>query len=248
MASPKIVFDFDGVLCDSLEECLIVSWHAYRSEGADGAGRPPEAWAEQFRKFRFLVRTAGEYLLLWDLIAQGQTPNEGRFAEHPLRQDRERMETYRRVFFTERKLWREADPEGWLRHNPLYPGICELLNDPGIAGLFFVVSSKDETAMEEILRRHGIPVARNRLLGSETGFDKDLLMRRLMEEFRIAPRHLYFIDDNLTNILTAKGLGLNPILAEWGYNSESERALAAAERIECLPLHRLASRIDEIMG
>lgn len=242
MPDRHLVFDFDGVLCDSLEECLIVSYRAYRS------GRAPEPWAKRFREFRYLVRTAEEYLLLWDLIAKGRTPGEALLADHPLRRDRGGMESYRRAFFAERKRWRDSDPEGWFRRNPLYPGIRRLLNDPGIAGRFFVVSSKDETAMEEILRRHDIPIERSRLFGSETGLDKDPLMRRLMKELRIAPKHLYFIDDNLTNLLTAEELGLNPILAEWGYNSEGERALAAAKRIERLPLHRLASRIDEIMG
>ena len=65
-AVTTIVFDFDGVLCNSIEECMIVSFHTYHGLSLFSKNIITYDMKKYFYKYRHLVRPAGEYYLIWD--------------------------------------------------------------------------------------------------------------------------------------------------------------------------------------
>src|SRR5689334_25432393 len=69
MTQPIVVLDFDGVVCDSTEECIVTAWNAWqahsgKNERVRTSVEVPEPFRDAIRKHRSYVRTAGEYLLL----------------------------------------------------------------------------------------------------------------------------------------------------------------------------------------
>ena len=67
------VFDFDGVVCDSTDECMVTSWNAWeRWNKRDGFRRSLDEFTqseiETFRPLRPYVRGAGEYYILMRAI------------------------------------------------------------------------------------------------------------------------------------------------------------------------------------
>src|SRR5215218_9113706 len=84
---PLLVFDFDGVLCDSLEECTMVAWYAYAGEpierfvipGLDGV---PHDVARRFEACRPFMRHLGHFLvpLAGDRLPATRAEFKARFA------------------------------------------------------------------------------------------------------------------------------------------------------------------------
>ena len=71
-----IVFDFDGVVCDSTDECMVTSWNAWEKwESRSGFRRTIEEFSEEekysFRKIRPRVRGAGEYYIIRRAFSEG---------------------------------------------------------------------------------------------------------------------------------------------------------------------------------
>ena len=69
MIRPVIVFDFDGVVCDSTDECLVTSWNAWeRWNGRSGYRARLEEFTraerDAFRPLRPYVAGAGAYYVL----------------------------------------------------------------------------------------------------------------------------------------------------------------------------------------
>src|SRR3989338_7578367 len=65
-----VVFDFDGVICDSTEECLITGYNAWLEyQKKDGfvtkAAQIPPGLVKYFRRLRGMVRTAGQYFAIF---------------------------------------------------------------------------------------------------------------------------------------------------------------------------------------
>ena len=85
---PVLCLDFDGVICDSLDETLLVAYNGYqlfrrhrkntvciptdiKTESFTGISHIPSEISELFRRLRYLVRPAGEYWLLMHLLHSG---------------------------------------------------------------------------------------------------------------------------------------------------------------------------------
>ena len=140
------------------------------------------------------------------------------------------------LFYKERIAWRNDDNAGWLDKNPLYKGVKKTLLSHKIKDNYFIVSAKDSDSIYRIFKKNGIEIDMNKIFGSENKSDKDVLFKELMHLNNIKPNNLFFIDDNLTNLITIKNLGVNSILATWGYNYKNEITIAAEKNISNISL------------
>ena len=76
MSNKIFVFDFDGVVCDSTDECMVSSWNAWEAWNSRTEIREKvEEFTKEdqviFRKIRPRVRGAGEYYILRRAISEG---------------------------------------------------------------------------------------------------------------------------------------------------------------------------------
>lgn len=221
MNRPLLALDFDGVLCDSRPECAIVSanaWLALRNPAHAPLFRPevmPEAAFASFMQFRYLVRTAPQYLLLWELAAAGADIHPALPLERQTPADPGRMEAFRLLFFALRGRWRADDPDGWLARNPLYPAVAACLPDLRAVPDLHIVSAKDESSIRAILGRNDLHLAPGAVMGGDHG-DKRDLMAALCARFPGRP--VLFVDDNPENLVLADMPGVRCLLADWGYH------------------------------
>ena len=58
--------------------------------------------------------------------------------------------------------------------------------------------------------------------------DKRQQLQHLAEITQVSPTQIMFVDDVLDNLKSAQELGVRPVLAAWGYNSQASRQEAAA--------------------
>lgn len=66
IAKNKVVYilDFDGVICDSIDECMLTSYNSFNDTNIINICEIPTQYKKYFYEYRFYVRPAKEYFLL----------------------------------------------------------------------------------------------------------------------------------------------------------------------------------------
>ena len=74
MRERALILDFDGVICDSIDECFISSWTAYFTLYL---GRQPAympiGLRRDFARLRPLIRGGEDFMLIQEILEQGGT-------------------------------------------------------------------------------------------------------------------------------------------------------------------------------
>jgi len=110
-----IVFDFDGVVCESTDECMVSSWNAWENwQSRDAFRKNLDDFSadeqQAFRKVRPRVRGAGEYYILRRAFDEN-IPIENQQAYNDLvLQWAEHLDDFKAVFFQYEKPAQKRKP------------------------------------------------------------------------------------------------------------------------------------------
>jgi phosphoglycolate phosphatase-like HAD superfamily hydrolase len=237
---PVLALDFDGVLCDSVDETAATGWRAGALIWDDMAPleRPPSALLAGYRQVRPVVETGYEAVLLMRLLYDGEAPETllGTFAERApavmARAGRD-VDALKALFGATRDRWLATAADEWLASSPLYPGIAAWMRSLPPTSAWYVVTTKERRFVARLLAYNGVPVAADRIFGLEYGKPKEAVLQELIARH---PGHpVCFVEDRLATLkrclADAKLAGVALRLAGWGYNTEVDRREAAVLKI-----------------
>lgn len=219
-----LFLDFDGVLCDSLEECFRSSWLA-GSGIPVGTVPPPEppfdaAYRTRFDAARPFVRSGEDYLVVHEWAAQGKVPvTQADFDASLSSHGPEAMAEKKKRLYETRDRLLEFHRARWLSWNPLYGGIAEALqsqaDNPGV----WILSTKKAEFIAEILAYHGVswPLERTVYTGPLKKLD-------LISDL-VPGRSSILIDDQIDH-LDFGHRSCRCFLALWGYVTPGATARA----------------------
>ena len=211
-----LFLDFDGVLCDSINECFVSSWVAFysRYRGEDPAAIPLRTY-RAFRQYRPFIRRGEDYLLLHSLIHDGVSIRDQReFDAAVERAGWEDMATYRALLYAVREEMVDNDLENWLGLHAAYDGVpgvlAPLVSDPEV----WIVSTKRSEFVVKILAGWGIdwPLDRTIMPVSRT---KVQIVESVME--RLGMSEAVLVDDQVDHLRCESVRGLRCCLALWGH-------------------------------
>jgi HAD superfamily hydrolase (TIGR01509 family) len=209
-----LALDFDGVICDSIGECLDTSYRALREiDPTPLPERPAPDWREAFIARRGVVRPSGHYFLLWQWIInfpeRALTPEafEAMAGPHAAA-----VADFERAFHRLREDDQAGAPDAFVAANPLYSGVRDTW--PDLPGPCYVVTTKDEASVRLILAAHGLAV--DGVFGRGTGA-KPTTLRALAARHGVPAGDVVFVDDNALHVAEAVAVGVEAVLAEWGY-------------------------------
>ena len=214
-------FDFDGVLCDSLDESLLTSYNAYFKRDARCVAEIDPALRDFFYTHRYLVRPAGEYYVLFHAFEKGETVvEEDRFLQLKPGLERERKDLAER-FYAYRQRFKE-DLDYWLELHRLYPECIDFLEQR--SHRFFIVSNKDRESVAALSRHHGYLNRIIKIYSREMGTDKRILLQKLIEDQRLNPatNRIVFVDDHAGTLSEVQQLPIELYQAAWGYTGRLE--------------------------
>ena len=157
-----VVLDFDGVLCDQLDECLLVSWLAFADQGKSGDGIGllngiPSSFKDHFARCRNFVRHSGHFIIPFLFQATFETQADFDAAYQSV--DTKRLETFLQRFEACRERLRQEHPEQWLSLHSLYPGVGAALKTARLP--LFIVTAKDRTSVPAILDGAGVNIGKD---------------------------------------------------------------------------------------
>lgn len=250
-----LALDFDGVLCDGLKEYFLTAWRSYCNLWQPQSQTPPAGLAESFYRLRPVVETGWEMPVViravlsgvseeailseWAAIARQMVLDEGL----------DQAELVGQVDGT-RDQWIETDLAGWLAEHRFYPGVSDRLKailetETHVA----IISTKEGRFIQQLLQQQGIDPTDLQLFGKDTKRLKGDILLELMQVFN-HDATFWFVEDRLK---TLQGIQKRPelatvklFLADWGYNTESDRAQAMADpMIHLISLEQFASDFSQ---
>lgn len=227
-----VFLDFDGVLCDSVLECFVSSWIAWYREirGEEPAAVPLEH-RELFYCYRPFMRTGEDFVLLQDLISRGVTLSSQQGFDTLLGQvGVETMLRYRQQIYAVRERLLRDDHEAWLRLNRVFPHVQELLPLMADRENFFILSTKKQRFIQEILAGTGTQWPSERAICSEQR-PKVTIIQEVMARRGDSVAH--FVEDQPNHFPTPETRSslpftLNCYLAAWGYVQQQWLTQSAA--------------------
>jgi len=229
--------DFDGVLCDSAAETAVTAWRAGQKIWPDWPGaEPPRICLQRFLKLRPLIETGYQTIALMALIQQEKHDDATIEAQFPalceefLTQNKLSHERCARLFGRTRDLWMAEDLTDWLGRHRFYPGAIDAFIAKIQTTPVFILTTKQERFVDALLQSRGIAFPRKRLFGLEKNKSKEMILAELLRQPDWQGATWHFVEDRLATLLRVAALeklaAVRLYLATWGYNTESERALA----------------------
>jgi phosphoglycolate phosphatase-like HAD superfamily hydrolase len=215
-----LVLDFDGVICDSAEECFVSSWTAHHALSCgQPAGEAPAAARAAFRRMRPFVRSGEDFVLIQALIADGRTVGSqaefDRAWETPGRPSRGHC---KELFYRARTDLLEKDRGAWLAMNRIYPHVSTALSRIPADVPLYILSTKKAQFVRETLEAHGLSLPEGRVLYSEEE-PKLSTVEKLRE--RLGCDEAIFVEDQIDAIRGNSNPRIRVYLASWGYVHKS---------------------------
>ena len=217
-----LAIDFDGVICDSRDECLITAYISYQSL----LGKKKELvnledfdrdFVSRFRKLRYLVRHANDFWLLIHLLLAGTERIELSEFNTLKEKHRDVLTKYKPVFYETRNYFRSLDIERWTNlHRPyseFQTGWIAIREGFKV----YVVTSKDLASVQHFSKLWNLEIATEKIWSNEKQSSKAQAVHNIMEESNVSSNQLFFIDDHPDNLIDVMKTGATCFWATWGY-------------------------------
>lgn len=249
------IFDFDGVLIDSVDETAVTAFNAVTKSEASSLSELPDRYLELFRECRPWPRNAPQMLVM------GEWCLDNIKVEKPAAMSKELLDKLvkqsdlseaelRMLFFETRQRLASNNPRAWVELNRPYQPLFDWLKD-GLNTPLVILTHKNRQAVEEICSHFGLKVRSDRIYSGDTGEPKESGLMAIMERFSSTQYH--FVDDSIHNLLELKfrlpaDVDVSLELASWGYCTIDDVTLAEREGLRVLALCEITRYIENTMG
>jgi len=212
--------DFDGVLCNSIKECLLCGVNAYYNKSYRYLNEIDRQLAEFFYAHRYLVRPAEEMLLIFKGYDMGMSSISLQEFDMMKTENKNEIKQFADPFYSQRELLKKDLPF-WLSLNALYPQTQSFIN---AKNPFYVVSNKDYDSIKVIASHFGYESLIVNIYSRELALNKRDLFSIFFEKEHVNPinQRIVFVDDQEAHLLTLTGLGIELCHADWGYNKGTD--------------------------
>ncbi len=240
----KIIYtlDFDGVICDSALETGISAWKTASKIWDDFPSTlPTTEQSAQFRQARPIMGTGYEAILIARLLHDGETVEEimsdyQAKIQKIIADSALTVAGLKKVFSETRDQWIKEDLDNWVEKNPLFPGINEKLRSLSKQGLWYIITTKQERFVKQILKANQIELAAECIFGLDRNMSKEDVLIDLLAKH--PEQKIYFIEDMLPALLKVmnnnKLKTVKLFLALWGFNTVQDKMDAEALPIELI--------------
>lgn len=219
------IFDFDGVLLNSLDEVVISAYNAATGKTLKAIHQLPADLVNLFKRNRFHFQPAGDVLPLmrWCLENYRSKPDKllarSEFLDIIQKTD-EPLIARTEHFYAARRRLAQQDPIGWLSLNRPFQPIWNELIERGSEKVI-ILTNKNREAVYKQCHHFGLLVLEENIYAGDGGADKISNLNQLLDRFKEPASG--FIDDSLRNLLDLDTSFNKPVktlplyLASWGF-------------------------------
>lgn len=247
---PRVLaLDFDGVICDGLKEYFQTAWKAYAQIWQIIA--PPDSMiAPAFYRLRPVVETGWEMPIVIRALVTGITEEEilqnwATIVAQIVADNHLKPLEVSAIVDTIRDQLIATALESWLAEHEFYPGVLEWLRSVLSSSTdFIIISTKEGRFIKQLLQKQGIELKPEQIYGKESKRPKPQVLSELRQAYG-ETASIWFVEDRLKTLeAVEKQEALAQVelfLADWGYNTTSERQQAKeSDRIHLLSLSQFS--------
>ena len=211
------VLDFDGVICDSIDECLLTSYNAYYEKRLVNIIEVPEDFKFFFYNHRYLVRPAKEYFILCESFEKNIKITHEKFDEIKNNHSH-KINLFEKSFFrSRRKMQQNIDL--WASYHRMYPTSEKFLSQ--LSSKFFILTNKDRKSVKILSKHFNFDKKVISILSKEISNDKNILFNYFFKNFKISQsQKVIFVDDNEEHLLKVSSHPIEIYFANWGYSKK----------------------------
>ena len=246
-----VVFDFDGVVCDSTDECMVTSWNAWEKWESRKAFRHSiEDFSinekSSFRQMRPRVRGAGEYYIICRALNEGIIIDNQLTYDNLIKEWHDFLEPFKKIFFEMRELLRNKDIDEWVKLHPIYDNIITIMKNLQLHNQLYIATLKDKKSVQAILNKNGMNIEENQILDQSQITSKIEAMDKIRSINKCNKSDMVLIDDNVTHLLQPHLNGYDSFQTSWGNVPKEYLAIANNYGIEVISKENLRDRMKLI--
>ena len=231
-----LFLDFDGVICDSIDETIVSSWLAYYKYLVK---KIPVFmycdYKQRFMQLRPFIRSGEDYLVIQDIIANNMDiKNQKQFDRLLTLRGEKVLQNYKDVFYQARTEIFTNHNKLWLSLNTLYPHMHEVVAKSTSGDNVYILSMKKSEFISQILQAHNLKFSPTRIIyaGQE---EKLSIISRMLELKK--KQYAILIDDQISHFVPNPDSRIKTFLADWGY---IKQAWLKQKNIEIISANQMA--------
>jgi len=256
-----LVFDFDGVICNSFHDSLVTAIDTYMElvpkHNLPVSSRLSENSIFQFeeeekefcRRFRDLMplgNFAHDYYVILRILEQGIFDNiksQEDFDEFKQTCSSDMIDNYQKRFYKVRYDMQTSDPEAWAGLLPPFPGVVPAIKQLSKKFTLAIATSKDVRSVGILLKKYGLTDCfdQSNILDKDYARSKREHLATLSKRLSVDFSDISFIDDKVLHLVAVKDMGAKLYLAMWGFNTEREYEIAKSYGFRLLTLDELSN-------
>jgi FMN phosphatase YigB (HAD superfamily) len=229
-----LIFDFDGVLMDSVREIAVTTYNMLMGTIVVRLNQLPQNALALFLRNRFHVQPIGDapVLMQWCLEIGDYEPDKllsPQEYEDIIKKADEPVAVRTTRFFETRSRFKSNHPNAWTALNAPVNPLWNLLIENLVEDLV-LLTNKNREATLSLSNHFGLMISDDNVYSGDRGITKIENMNRIMQRFK---RSEYtFIDDSVKNLreidehFNRKEKIVSLIFAEWGYTGPDDSHLA----------------------
>lgn len=237
-----IVFDFDGVLINSLDEVALTVYNAATGNLFTSLADVPGSVIAMFKRNRYHVQQIGDAIALmkW-CIANHRFDSQRLISPEKYRTiaigDTAVLNSGTDLIYETRKRFVDKDPNRWLAlhhvYQPLWNDLLRYKKHPIV-----ILTNKNHEATLRLCRHFGLDINGDDIYSGDNGATKSENVLRIQARFGI--EHFYFIDDSVKNLkdldleFNEENKMISLLLATWGYIGPQDAGTARASGFQVL--------------
>ncbi len=229
-----LIFDFDGVLINSLDEVVLTTYNAATGNLGTSLAQVPVDLLQVFKNNRFHVQPIGDAIALmnWCLINRQKDSQKiltQKEYQTTVQNSDMALSDRTNLIYDTRKRFIDKDIERWLAlhqtYQPLWNELIRRKNYP-----FVILTNKNHDATLRLCRHFGLQINADDIYSGDHGVTKIENMLRIQERF--GQLQFFFIDDSVKNLkeldhhFNRGKKVLSLALATWGYLGAEDARLA----------------------
>ncbi|CAK9109592.1 unnamed protein product [Durusdinium trenchii] len=244
-----ICFDFDGVVCDSVDESSTAAWKHARDLWplVSTLGDSPQPFLDPMRLVRPVIETGWENTLIIRMLAdanlveaqsqKGEAESASLLCKdilagwEQLRDEKVRelkldVQGLIKGFGEVRDKWMAEDLKSWFGTNRAYDRVPDVIIQMLSSGAeVFVITTKQKRFAEALLQDFGIKLPAGHVFALEDG-PKTEVLKSLLARAEYREKNFHFIEDKLGTLRKVlKDPDLKTVklhLASWGYCTKND--------------------------
>ena len=229
-----LIFDFDGVLINSLDEVTLTAYNAVTGKQVTSLADLPTALVGLFQHSRFHVQAIGDAMLLMKWCLNNYRNKSKRILNpheyEALISDATASITDRtRWIYETRSQFIASDPECWLAlHRPYQPLWDELIQRQKY--VFVILTNKNRDATLRLCQHFGLGIDAVDVYSGDHGTGKVVNMQQIQKRF--SDQRYGFIDDSVKNLrelensINDENKMIRLLFASWGYTGPRDEKIA----------------------